>query len=626
MGLYQPIEHYGIIGNMYTTALVGLNGSIDWLCFPNHDSPSIFAAILDADKGGYFRIEPVLATNEEQTRIKCKHLYWPATNILITRFLTPAGVAEIIDFMPVGLRADEIGYHSLIREVKVVRGTMTLGMHCHPSFNYARDRHDMDLTPKGVCFYSQTLNLGLATDIPLEPSGQGVSAKFTLQEGEIAVFVLQAIASGAGCGLPITPDKATTLFRQTIQYWRQWLAKSNYRGRWREMVERSALTLKLLTFEPTGAIVAAPTCSLPEDLGGERNWDYRYTWIRDAAFTLTALLKIGFTDEAAQFMRWIEQCCQHLNPDGSLQIMYGIDGRKHLPELTLDHLDGYEGSRPVRLGNEAANQLQLDIYGELMDAIDHYDDKGLPISYDFWLHLRQLIDWVCRNWQRQDEGVWEMRSGRQSFVYSKLMCWVAIDRALRLANRRAFPADRLHWMMVRDTIYEEIMAEGWNPKRQAFVQYYGSQSLDASNLIAPKVGFLAPTDPRFLKTLDAISQPPEQGGLLANNLVYRYNVEDYADGLVGNEGTFNLCTFWLVEALARAGKADPVKLEEARLMFEGMLGYANSLGLYAEEIGSRGEALGNFPQAFTHLSLISAAWYLDQALSSSGASGSYQSY
>ena len=614
---YQPIDHYGIIGNMYTTALIGRNGSIDWLCFPNHDSPSVFAALLDDKKGGQFVIEPKYATTTERDRTTTKQLYWPATNVLITRFLAAHGVGEIIDFMPVGLREDEIGYHSLIRQVKLVRGSMTFRVYCRPGFNYARDPHELTITPKGVCFYSDTLNLGLATDTPLVEKGNGVTADFTLNEGDIAVFVLQAIPSGAGCGLPITPDTAESLFRRTVGYWRKWLGKSNYSGRWREMVERSALLLKLLTFEPTGAIVAAPTCSLPEELGGGRNWDYRYTWIRDAAFTLTALLQIGFTDEAAQFMNWIHQCCTHLNPDGSLQIMYGIDGRKHLPETELDHLDGYMGSKPVRVGNEAANQLQLDIYGELMDAVYRYDEQGLPIAYDLWIYLRRLIDWVCDNWRRQDEGVWEMRSGQQHFVYSKIMCWVAIDRGLRLADRRAFPANRGRWLEERDLIYEEIMSKGWSRDRQAFVQYYGSKSLDASNLIAPKVMFLPPTDPRFLKTLDAITQPPEKGGLLANNLVYRYNIEEYADGLDGLEGTFNLCTFWLVEALARGGKVEPRRLEDARLMFEGMLGYANDLGLYSEELGMSGEALGNFPQAFTHLSLISAAWYLDQALSSS---------
>ncbi|MEM9904520.1 MAG: glycoside hydrolase family 15 protein [Cyanobacteria bacterium P01_D01_bin.44] len=612
---YQPIEHYGIIGNMYTTALVGLNGSIDWLCFPNHDSPSLFAAVLDDQKGGFFRIAPALEDSQRLSDyVKRKQLYWPATNVLITRFLTPEGVGEIIDFMPVGLNSEEIGYHSLVRQVRVVRGAMRFHMECQPAFNYARNGHTADITPKGVCFYADTLSAGLATDVPLEDKGTGVFAEFTLGSDESAVFVLQGIESGAGCGLPISPEQATDLFKHTVQYWRRWLARSTYQGRWREMVERSALTLKMLTFEPTGAIVAAPTCSLPEELGGERNWDYRYTWIRDAAFTLTALLRIGFTEEAAQFMNWIEARCHDRNPDGSLQIMYGIDGRHHLVEENLDHLEGYLRSRPVRVGNAASEQLQLDIYGELMESVYLYDGHGLPISYDLWTHLRQLIDWVCKNWHRTDEGIWEVRSGQQHFVYSKLMCWVALDRALRLATRRSFPCNQHRWREERDLIYEDIMQNGWDPVRQAFMQYYGGNSLDASALLFSLVSFLSPTDPRFLKTLDAILERPTQGGLVSNSLVYRYNVEESGDGLLGKEGTFNLCTFWLVEALTRAGKADPAKLDEARLMFEGMLGYANHLGLYAEETGPRGEALGNFPQAFTHFSLINAAWHLDQAL------------
>ena len=610
---YQPIENYGLIGNMHTTALVGLNGSIDWLCFPRHDAPSVFAAILDDRKGGHFKVSP-----QQNNGVTHKQFYWPDTNVLVTRFLTSTGVGEIIDFMPVGLADHERGYHSLIRQVRVVRGAMGFFMECHPAFNYGRDAHETVVTPKGVCFHSPNLSIGLATEIPLRQTEQGVFAKFTLEEGQNAVFVLQQTESGAGCGLPLAPEESTELFKHTVAYWLRWLSQCTYRGRWREVVERSALALKLLTYEPTGALIAAPTCSLPEEIGGERNWDYRYTWIRDAAFTLYGLLRIGFTQEAAQFMHWIESRCRELNPDGSLQIMYRIDGRHDLHEEELVHLEGYAASAPVRIGNAASAQLQLDIYGELMDSVYFYNKCASPISYDLWTYLRRLVDWVCDHWQESDEGIWESRGGRQQFVYSKLMCWVAIDRGLRLADKRSFPANRERWLKVRDRIYEEIMEKGWSKTRQAFVQHYGSQTLDASNLIMPLVYFLSPNDPRMLQTLDATLRSPDNGGLVSNSLVYRYNTKEFGDGLKGHEGTFNLCTFWLVEALARAGRSDPARLDKARLMFEEMLGYANHLGLYAEEVGHSGEALGNFPQAFTHLALISAAWNLDRAMQSRG--------
>ena len=595
---------------MYTTALVGLNGSIDWFCFPNHDSESVFAALLDDQKGGHFKISPL---TDEVTH---KQFYWPETNVLITRFLTPDGVGEIADFMPVGMTEQEPGHHWLVRRVKVVRGVMDFSIECHPAFNYARNEHQTTLSSVGACFHSPQLDLELSTDIPLRLKGSGVEAKFTLQATETAVFVLRKTEPDVDCGLPLDRSQADELFKQTVDYWSHWLEQCTYTGRWREMVHRSALVLKLLTYEPTGAIVAAPTCSLPESIGGERNWDYRYTWIRDAAFTLYALMRIGFTNEAAQFMNWIECRCHERNPDGSLQTMYGIDGRHDLSEEILDNLEGYKGSSPVRVGNGAYNQLQLDIYGELMDSVYLYNKYGAPISYALWTALRQLLNWVCDNWQRQDSGIWEVRSGQQDFVYSKLMCWVALDRGLRLADKRSFPADRERWLKVRDQIYEELMEKGWNDSRQSFVQYYGSDSLDAGSLMMPLVFFLSPVDPRMLATLDAINQPPKSGGLVSDSLVYRYNVKEAPDGLKGNEGTFNLCTFWLVEALTRAGVAnkDSARLNEARLVFEEMLGYANHLGLYAEQTGSSGEALGNFPQAFTHLALISAAWNLDKAL------------
>jgi GH15 family glucan-1,4-alpha-glucosidase len=603
---YLPIENYGVIGDMHTVALVGMDGSIDWFCCPRFDSPSVFASMLDDAKGGRFKIAPTCPVTTH------KQLYWPDTNVLITRFLSPDGMGEVCDFMPVAAAAD--GHRTIIRYVTAVRGAMPFRLDCEPAFNYARDRHQTDVSDDGAKFVTRDLSLGLSSQVPLEANGAGVRAEFTLEEGQTAVFVLRQIDAGDDCGPCLSPGEAHEQFRRTIDYWRGWLSQCRYRGRWREMVQRSALALKLLTFEPSGAIVAAPTCSLPEGIGGERNWDYRYTWIRDAAFTLYAFLRLGFTDEAARFMDWIEARAHELNPDGSLQIMYGIDGRHDLPEETLDHLEGYRGSRPVRIGNGAYNQLQLDIYGELMDSIYLYDKYGSPVSYELWSHVVELADWVIDNWKQKDEGVWEVRGGRQHFVYSKLMCWVALDRAIRLADKRSMPANRPRWLEARDTIYKEIMTEGWNVERQAFVQHYESDSLDAANLIMPLVFFLSPTDDRMLKTLDATLKPPGEGGLVSDHLVYRYNIRETQDGLSGEEGTFNICTFWLVEALTRAGRRDPKRLERARLMFEHMMGYANHLGLYAEEIGPSGEALGNFPQAFTHLSLISAAYNLNRAL------------
>ena len=601
---YQPIENYGIIGDLRSVALVGVDGSIDWLCLPRFDSPSVFAAVLDDEKGGRFKVAPI------GDGLSHKQFYWPDTNVLVSRFFTPDGVGEVVDYMPIaGASANGHGQHQLIRRVRVTRGAMTFRMECLPAFDYARQEHETKITPDGACFYSPQLSLGLATEVPLQQHENAAVVDFTLKEDETAVFVLRPIEPGATCGLFISKAQEQELFLRTVEYWRRWLSKCTYTGRWREMVHRSALALKLLTFEPTGAIVAAPTCSLPEGIGGERNWDYRYTWIRDAAFTLYGLLRIGFTEEAEAFTRWLEMRCEEANPDGSLQLMYGIDGRKDLAEETLDHLVGYRGSQPVRIGNGAYDQLQLDIYGELMDAVYLYNKYGTPISYDLWTKLHKLIDWVCDNWHRKDEGIWEVRSGRGHSVYSKLMCWVALDRALRLADKRSFPADRERWLKIRDEIYKDIMEKGWSPERKAFVQTYGSDTLDASNLIMPLVFFLSPKDPRMLSTLDAIDRSPRDGGLVSNSLVYRYDVEKTADGLIGEEGTFSLCTFWLVEALTRAGR-----VEEARLIFEQMLSYANHLGLYAEEVGPSGEALGNFPQAFTHLTLISAAFNLDRAL------------
>ena len=597
---YLPIEHHGVIGDLHTAALVGMDGTIDWLCLPHFDSPSLFASILDEHKGGHFRIA---ATSAEARR---RQMYLPDSNVLLTRFLTPDGVGEIVDFMPIHLSEGrkKVEDHQVIRLVRGVRGSIPFVMECFPAFDYARQKPAIGRTGSGVRFTCGNRAVDLATSLSCEMRDGGVTSTFTLNEGdEIPVVLAQAD------GLPPMPlerlaRRCQDEFKATLHFWQSWIAQSQYQGRWREMVKRSCLALKLLTYVPTGAIVAAPTTSLPEKIGGGRNWDYRYTWMRDAAFTIYAFLRVGFTAEAERFMQFLEMRCREIDPTRGLQVMYGIDGRSEIPESTLDHLDGYRGSRPVRIGNDAARQFQLDITGDVMDAVYLYNKYAEPVSHGLWVGVRKLADWVCDHWREPDEGIWEVRGGRHQFSFSKLMCWVALDRAQRLASKRSLPADLLRWIENRDAIYEVLMTRGFSEKKRSFVQSLDSSYLDASMLLAPLVKFVSPSDPRMLGTLDAI-----QRELVSDNLVYRYDPRVTPDGIGGDEGTFSMCTFWLAEALARAGK-----LEEARLIFDKMLGYANHLGLYAEEIGPTGEALGNFPQGFTHLGLISAAFNVSRAL------------
>jgi GH15 family glucan-1,4-alpha-glucosidase len=593
---YLPIEDHGIIGNLYTAALVGKEGTIDWLCLPAFDSPSVFCSILDDKKGGHFTLRPVEFTRSQQ-------LYLPDTNVLLTRYFSPGGLAETLDFMPI--LAHPYERHRLVRNVRVIRGRMDFRVECLPAFDYARREHTVSVGKTGAEFAAEGYRLGLATDVRLEERArEAAGAQFTLGQGERATFVLAHLGQGEGPGEILSDVGFEELLHSTLGYWRRWLSNSTYQGRWREIVHRSALVLKLMVYDPTGALIASPTMGLPERIGGTRNWDYRYTWLRDAALALYALIYVGFEDEARKFMGWLRDRCQQ-DADGLLQPLYGIDGRKDITEIELAHLSGYMNSSPVRLGNGAYKQRQLDLYGAVLDAAYLYNKHGAPLDYDLWKNLAKILDWLSDNWRGPDEGIWEVRGGRRQFVNSKLLSWVALERAGRIARQRGLPAGNGRWMIERDAIYEEVMEKGWNPERKSFVQYYGSDALDASLLMMPLVKFVGPTDPRWLSTLDRI-----QHELAYDTLVDRYKTDDAApDGLDGGEGSFNLCSFWLVECLTRAGR-----LDEARLALEKMFSYANHLELYAEEIGHSGEALGNFPQAFTHLALISAAVHLDRAL------------
>ncbi len=597
---YLPIEDHRVIGDLHTAALVGTDGTVDWLCLPAFDSPSVFCSILDDERGGHFRLRPERYARSQQ-------LYLPDTNVLLTRFLSPEGVAEILDFMPV--HKDGRARHRLVRNVRAVRGSVALSAGCMPAFDYARAGHSVSLRKAGAVFQGPELTLGLASpDVPLEIGERGaVRARFELEAGESATFVLAGLERGEGPEQAFSDRSFEELLEDTVEYWRRWISGCTYEGRWREVVHRSALALKLMVYDPTGALVAAPTMGLPEWVDGTRNWDYRYTWLRDAAFALYALISIGFDEEARNFMGWLRDRCNAEDTDGLLQPLYGIDGREHIEEAELSHLSGYMGSRPVRLGNAAYKQTQLDLYGAVLDAAYLYNRYGAPLDYDLWKSLHKILDWLSRNWRLEAEGIWEVRGGRRHFVSSKLMSWVALERAVRISHERGLPSGEGPWTAERDKIYEEIMEKGWNAEKESFVQVYGGEALDASLLLMPLVQFVGPTDPRWLSTLARIEEE-----LTNDTLVNRYNVEKAApDALEGMEGTFNICSFWFVDCLTQAGR-----LDDARLALEKMFSYANHLGLYAEEIGPSGEALGNFPQALTHLALISAAVNLDRALGS----------
>jgi GH15 family glucan-1,4-alpha-glucosidase len=604
MSDYPLIADHGLIGDLQTAALVATDGSIDWFCFPRFDSPSVFGSLLDKDKGGRFRVGP------SGGGFAAKQIYLPDTAILITRFLDEQGVGEVVDFMPVS-GATATDRHRLVRLVRCVRGTMTFDFELAPRFDYGRQNHQLELHDNGAVFRSQDFSMTMhAVREPdderimeVSVDGDDVHGSLTLQAGQLRGVIIDTFAEDPPRDFRVA--EAQKLHRDTEHYWKKWLSQSTYEGRWREALQRSAITLKLMTYAPTGALVAAPTTGLPEQVGGERNWDYRFTWVRDGSFSVYALLGMGFTEEARAFSEWLlARVKERAGTKSPLNLMYRIDGSSELTEETLEHWEGYRGSYPVRIGNGAAEQLQLDIYGEALDSVYFGDRLGLEVGQQGWLAMSEMLDWLADNWDQSEAGIWETRGGPKDFVYGRVMCWVAFDRAIRLAAEHGRPAPLDRWMAARDAIYDQVMTRGWNADRQAFVQHYDDTVLDSSNLRMPTVGFVAPQDPQWMSTLRAMDDE-----LVSDSLVYRYNPSASPDGLRGSEGTFSLCTFMYVDALAQAGR-----LEDARLTFEKMLTYANHLGLFSEEIGNTGEQLGNFPQAFTHLALIEAAIRLNDRL------------
>jgi GH15 family glucan-1,4-alpha-glucosidase len=585
---YLPIADYGIIGNLHTTALVSIQGSIDFMCLPRFDSPTVFASILDDKKGGSFSF----ACKDDNTNYK--QLYLPDTNILITRFLSEDGIAELTDFMPV---ADEETDFAIFRRLKGVYGDHAIKVDISPSFDYARAGCKIEKREDGYRFHDpsgEQPDMLLLTMAELTITNGSLTGEIKLAAGQDIDFVL-TLATGEHF-----KNDFLRYFRKTRDFWMRWSARNTYGGPWKEAVHRSALVLKLLTSAKFGSTVAAATFGLPEVVGGERNWDYRFTWIRDSAFTMYAFLRLGYREEAERFMDWIQDQCMQ-----ELQLMYGIDGATELTETSLEHLEGYRQSQPVRIGNGAYDQKQMDIYGELIDTIYLYDQAGGSITNEFWRGISDLVEYVIKHWKDKDHGIWEVRSGKQRFLHSAVCCWVAIDRAMKIAEARSLPHPRSEWRKVRDEIHADIFDNFWNEDIQSYAQFQGSDTVDASALLMPLLRFVSSKEPRWLKTFAAIEEK-----LSADVLVFRYKNEGgSADGLEGEEASFTICSFWYAECLARIGRID-----EATVVMQKLLGYGNHLGLFSEEIGIHGEQLGNFPQAFSHLSLISAAFQIDKKL------------
>ena len=588
----RPIEAHGVIGDMGTAALVADDGTVDFLCWPGFDGPSVFAALLDPARGGAWRLAPLL------DGARGRQMYLPDTNVLLTRWLSPEGAAELTDFMPL---AEPGGRPRLVRRVHATRGRVRFALRCAPRPDYARVRPRAEADAGGVVFRAPGAPaLRLVGPAGLRAEGGDAVAEFALEPGEGADFVLLDADAP-----PPAPGEVEALFQACVAHWHGWAARGTYKGRWREAVTRSALALKLLTSREHGSIAAAATFGLPEAPGGVRNWDYRATWVRDASFTVYAFMRLGYVEEADAFMLWMRGRADRCGSDGAMQIMYGLDGRERLVEEELSHLRGHGGAAPVRIGNAAFEQVQLDIYGELLDSVYLANKYGRAIPYEGWRNVSRTVDHVCAHWRDPDAGIWEVRGPMRHWLHSRVMCWVALDRALRLAQKRSLPAPLARWHEARDAIHASVWEDFWDEGLGRFVSYKGGRDLDGAMLMLPLVRFVSATDPRWLATLDAIGRE-----LAEDALVYRYRIPD---GLPGREGAFTACSFWYAECLARAGR-----LPRARLVFEKMLGHANPLGLFSEEIGPGGEQLGNTPQALTHLALISAAFYLDRELSGAG--------
>lgn len=589
----RPIEAHGIVGDMRTAALIADDGTVDFFCWPELDSPSLFVSLLDAPRAGAFQLAPDLPVARRL------QMYLPDTNVLLTRWLADDAIVEITDLMPLSA-PDRLS--RLVRRVRVVSGRARLVLRCAVRHDYGRAKTRAAADGKDICFTARGQpGLRLCSTERMDVDDDAACAAFWLEDGETAEFILGGIDDEL-----VRIDLAENCYLQTMAFWQQWIGHSTYRGRWREMVHRSALALKLLTSREHGAIAAAATFGLPEELGGERNWDYRYTWIRDASFTIYAFMRLGFTEEANAFMRWTsERVMQQASKKNVLRIMYTLDGKSELEESHLDHLLGHGGSLPVRIGNGAHDQVQHDIYGELLDGIYLSNKYGEAISHEGWKHVVAIVDEACDRWRTPDVGIWEMRGEPQHFLHSRLMCWVALDRAIRLAQKRSLPAPFERWNAERAAIHHDIWTNFWDKKAGHFVQRLGSTALDGSLLLMPLLRFVGATDPCWLATLGAIERT-----LVRDGMVKRYLLDDTnCDGLPGEEGAFAACSFWYVECLARAGR-----VTDAQIEFGKLLSYANPVGLYAEEFDTRGHHLGNTPQALTHLALISAATFLDRKL------------